>query len=272
RLRPASTAAPSSKGRPGHEALAAAPDHELRRAGRLAGAQPEPGRRQPAARRVPGDRPGRRVRPPAAAAAPDPQPSHHGEAVRHGDRRRHPLQSGPGADHPRRPDLEAHLGFRGHPAEAHRSLRPGGAGLHHHRDPRHHLGQLPLRPGGAPDPRVRPHRRGRVDRHHHPTLRTPAEGDLRMSAALLGAAVTISQLMLVTAMGLYMTHMVRGPRAQDRVVALDACYVSAMLLLITLGMRTGSTLYFEASAIIALLGFASTVALAKFLMRGEVIE
>ena len=93
-----------------------------------------------------------------------------------------------------------------------------------------------------------------------------------MSATLLGAAVTISQLMLVTAMGLYMTHMVRGPRAQDRDVALDACYVSAMLLLITLGMRTGSTLYFEASAIIALLGFASTVALAKFLMRGEVIE
>jgi multicomponent K+:H+ antiporter subunit F len=93
-----------------------------------------------------------------------------------------------------------------------------------------------------------------------------------MSASLLGAAISLSQLMLVTAMGLYLFHMVRGPRAQDRVVALDAFYVAGMLLLITLGMRTGSTLYFEASAIIALLGFASTVALAKFLMRGEVIE
>ena len=45
-----------------------------------------------------------------------------------------------------------------------------------------------------------------------------------------------------------------------------------MLLLLTFGIRTGSTLYFEAALVIALLGFVSTVALAKFLMRGEVIE
>ena len=64
----------------------------------------------------------------------------------------------------------------------------------------------------------------------------------------------------------------RGPRAQDRVVGFDCLYVNAMLLLLTLGIRTGSTLYFEAALIIALLGFVSTVALAKFLLRGEVIE
>ena len=91
------------------------------------------------------------------------------------------------------------------------------------------------------------------------------------SGLLLGATV-VSQLMLVAAMGLYLFRMVRGPRAQDRVIALDAFYVCGMLLLVTLGMRTGSTLYFEASVIIALLGFASTVALGKFLMRGEVVE
>lgn len=93
-----------------------------------------------------------------------------------------------------------------------------------------------------------------------------------MSADLLTAAVTLAQLMLVVAMGLYIFRMVRGPRAQDRVIALDAFYVCGMLLLVTLGMRTSSTLYFEASVIIALLGFASTVAMAKFLMRGEVVE
>lgn len=93
-----------------------------------------------------------------------------------------------------------------------------------------------------------------------------------MSAALLLPVITIAQLMLVAAMALHVFRMVRGPRAQDRVVALDAFYVSGMLLLITLGMRTGSTRYFEASVIIALLGFATTVALAKFLMRGEVVE
>ena len=93
-----------------------------------------------------------------------------------------------------------------------------------------------------------------------------------MSALLLLSAIMIAQLMLITAMALYVFRMVRGPRAQDRLIALDAFYICGMLLLITLGIRTGSTLYFEASVIIALLGFATSVALAKFLMRGEVIE
>jgi multicomponent K+:H+ antiporter subunit F len=93
-----------------------------------------------------------------------------------------------------------------------------------------------------------------------------------MSVALLNHAILAAQLMLALAMALYVFRMLRGPRAQDRVIALDAFYVTAMLLIITLGMRTGSTLYFEAAVIIALLGFASSVALGKFLMRGEVIE
>jgi len=65
---------------------------------------------------------------------------------------------------------------------------------------------------------------------------------------------------------------VRGPRAQDRVLALDALYIDGMLLLFTIGIRTGSILYVEAGLIIALLGFASIAAFAKFLLRGEVIE
>ena len=93
-----------------------------------------------------------------------------------------------------------------------------------------------------------------------------------MSAFILIVSITIAQAMLVLAMALCLFRMVRGPRAQDRVIGLDAFYVAGMLLLITLGVRTASTHSFEASLIMALLGFASTVALAKFLMRGEVIE
>jgi multicomponent K+:H+ antiporter subunit F len=93
-----------------------------------------------------------------------------------------------------------------------------------------------------------------------------------MSAIVLGGAIIASQVILVVAMALCLVRLLRGPRAQDRVIALDALYVIGMLLLITLGMRTGSTKYFEASAVIALLGFASSVALGKFLMRGEIIE
>ena len=73
-------------------------------------------------------------------------------------------------------------------------------------------------------------------------------------------------------MGCAAFRILRGPRAQDRVVGFDTLYVNAMLLLLTFGIRSGSTLYFEAALIIALLGFVGTVALAKFLLRGEVIE
>ena len=93
-----------------------------------------------------------------------------------------------------------------------------------------------------------------------------------MSAAILLWAVALAQLMLVAAMACYVFRLIRGPRAQDRVLCLDALYVTAMLLVITFGIRTGSTLYFESALVMALLGFVSTVALAKFLMRGEVIE
>ncbi|WP_262268897.1 K+/H+ antiporter subunit F [Microvirga yunnanensis] len=94
-----------------------------------------------------------------------------------------------------------------------------------------------------------------------------------MSALLiLGWAITVAQILLGLAMCCATFRVVTGPRAQDRILGLDTLYVTAMLMLVTFGMRTGSTLYFEAALVIGLLGFVSTVALAKFLMRGEVIE
>jgi multicomponent K+:H+ antiporter subunit F len=85
-------------------------------------------------------------------------------------------------------------------------------------------------------------------------------------------AVGVAQVLLGLAMACACFRILRGPRAQDRVVAFDSLYVNAMLLLLVFGIGSGSALYFEAALIIALLGFVSTVALAKFLLRGEVIE
>lgn len=93
-----------------------------------------------------------------------------------------------------------------------------------------------------------------------------------MSTIILSAALFAAQLMLMLAMALAVWRIVRGPRAQDRVLGLDTLYVTATLMTVTFGIRAGSALYFEAALVIALLGFASTVALSKFLMRGEVIE
>jgi multicomponent K+:H+ antiporter subunit F len=93
-----------------------------------------------------------------------------------------------------------------------------------------------------------------------------------MSATILIVTLWIVQGALALAMSFCVFRMVRGPRAQDRILGLDALYVCAMLELLAFGVRTGSIIYFEAALIIGMLGFVATVALAKFLMRGEVIE
>ena len=93
-----------------------------------------------------------------------------------------------------------------------------------------------------------------------------------MSATILFWSLGAAQIILGIAMALACWRVTRGPRAQDRVLALDALYLSAMLLLVTFGIRSGSRLYLEAALVIGLLSFVATMALAKFLMRGEVIE
>ncbi|EHL99467.1 putative monovalent cation/H+ antiporter subunit F [Acetobacteraceae bacterium AT-5844] len=93
-----------------------------------------------------------------------------------------------------------------------------------------------------------------------------------MSIALLSWSLLAAQVMLGLAFLCAFYRVLKGPRAQDRVLGLDTLYVNGMLLLLTFGIRSGTILYFEAALVIALLGFVSTTALSKFLMRGEVIE
>jgi multicomponent K+:H+ antiporter subunit F len=71
---------------------------------------------------------------------------------------------------------------------------------------------------------------------------------------------------------LVLVRLLRGPRAQDRVFALDLLYMHAVLVLMVTGLRYASDRYFEAALLIALFGFVSSAAMAKFLLRGEVIE
>ncbi|KQW30424.1 cation:proton antiporter [Rhizobium sp. Root274] len=93
-----------------------------------------------------------------------------------------------------------------------------------------------------------------------------------MSVIILYTTVSIAKVLLALALMIAVLRIFIGPRAQDRIVALDASYIIAMLLLVTFGIGSGRSVYFEAALVIGLLGFVSTVALAKFLMRGEVIE
>ena len=89
---------------------------------------------------------------------------------------------------------------------------------------------------------------------------------------VLSAAIVATLACYAIAMALAVVRLLRGPGAEDRVLALDFLYVNGMLAILVLGIRYGSDMYFEAALLIALAGFVSSAALAKFLLRGEVIE
>jgi multicomponent K+:H+ antiporter subunit F len=67
-------------------------------------------------------------------------------------------------------------------------------------------------------------------------------------------------------------RLLRGPTLPDRILALDTLTINAVALAVLAGLQARSALLFEAALIIALLGFASTVALARFVSRGDVME
>ena len=89
---------------------------------------------------------------------------------------------------------------------------------------------------------------------------------------LLSSAILVALACYTAAMVLALVRLLRGPSAQDRVLALDFLYVNGMLVMLTLGIFFASGMYFVAALLIALFGFVSSAALAKFLLRGEVIE
>ncbi|WP_156850578.1 K+/H+ antiporter subunit F [Bartonella refiksaydamii] len=93
-----------------------------------------------------------------------------------------------------------------------------------------------------------------------------------MSMMILYWGILLSQFFLGLAMIPALFRLICGPRAQDRIVGLDALYITTILLFLTFDIRSGTTIYFVAALIIGLLGPVSSIALAKFLMRGEIIE
>ena len=91
-------------------------------------------------------------------------------------------------------------------------------------------------------------------------------------STLLTSAIVVALACYSVAMVLALLRLLRGPSAQDRVLALDFLYVNGMLVMLTLGIFFASGMYFVAALLIALFGFVSSAALAKFLLRGEVVE
>jgi len=89
---------------------------------------------------------------------------------------------------------------------------------------------------------------------------------------MIDIALVIALTLVGLAVAFTLYRLLRGPSAPDRILALDTLYVNTIALLVLLGIHLGSNIYFEAALLIALMGFVGTVALCKFLLRGDIIE
>jgi multicomponent K+:H+ antiporter subunit F len=89
---------------------------------------------------------------------------------------------------------------------------------------------------------------------------------------ILSGAILFTLGCYGVASAIVLVRLLRGPRAQDRVFALDLLYLHAMLVMLVLGIANGNDVYFEGALLIAVFSFVSSSAMAKFILRGEVIE
>ena len=89
-----------------------------------------------------------------------------------------------------------------------------------------------------------------------------------IAATLLPFAIGAFALALL----LNLFRLLRGPGLADRILALDTMYINSMALLILVGIRFDTAVFFEAALVIAALGFVGTVALSKFVVRGDIVE
>ncbi|HMB14808.1 MAG TPA: K+/H+ antiporter subunit F [Pelovirga sp.] len=89
---------------------------------------------------------------------------------------------------------------------------------------------------------------------------------------MLNIALIIAFVFMTLAQLLNLYRLFKGPSLPDRILALDTMYINALALFVLLGIYFDTATYFEAALIIAVMGFISTVATSKYLMRGDIVE
>ncbi|MFK4794178.1 K+/H+ antiporter subunit F [Sphingobium sp. ZW T5_29] len=89
---------------------------------------------------------------------------------------------------------------------------------------------------------------------------------------MIDLALTIAFACIALAVLLNLYRLLRGPTASDRILALDTMVINAIALIILFGIMEETTVYFEAALLLAMVGFVGTVAYAKFLLRGDIVE
>ncbi len=93
-----------------------------------------------------------------------------------------------------------------------------------------------------------------------------------MQYPILSIALLIALASVSISLGLTGWRLLTGPSIADRILALDTLYLNTVSLIVLLGIYWNSVVLFEAALLVAMLGFVSTVALARYVTRGDAIE
>jgi len=89
---------------------------------------------------------------------------------------------------------------------------------------------------------------------------------------MLELSLQIGFVLISIALILSFYRLIKGPSQPDRILALDTLYINSIAILVLTGIYLESSVYFEAALLIAVMGFVGTVALSKYLLRGDIME
>lgn len=89
---------------------------------------------------------------------------------------------------------------------------------------------------------------------------------------ILPYALGICMVAITLSMFMCLYRLIIGPSIVDRLLALDTLFLNATCLVVVLGIYWISTSLFEGALLVAMLGFVSTAALARYFTSGHVID
>ena len=89
---------------------------------------------------------------------------------------------------------------------------------------------------------------------------------------MIAIAIAAGFVMISVAIALCLWRLLKGPTRGDRILALDTMVINVIALIVLFGIYESTAFYFEAALLLAMVGFVGTVAYAKFLLRGDIVE
>lgn len=93
-----------------------------------------------------------------------------------------------------------------------------------------------------------------------------------MTGSILPVSLGFAFICVSLAILLNLFRLWRGPLSADRILAVDTLTINAIAMIVLFGIAYGTSAYFEAALLLAMVGFVATVAYCKFLLRGDIVE